>query len=63
MFSRKYFLDLSDLQYKQVRLPWKSKLIRFALWTLVAILVTIVYSSIFQRHLWFSEGNVIKSGN
>jgi murein DD-endopeptidase MepM/ murein hydrolase activator NlpD len=48
MFNRKYFLDLSDLQYKQVRLPWKSRLIRFALWSLAAVAVTIVYSSVFN---------------
>jgi len=49
MFTRKYFLDPSDLQYKQVRLPWKSKLIRFALWTMAAVAITIVYASFFNR--------------
>lgn len=49
MFTRKYFLDPSDLQYKQVRLPWKSTLIRLALWTMAAVVMTIVYSSFFNR--------------
>jgi hypothetical protein len=48
MFKHKYFLDLSDLQYKKVRLPWKSKLIRFALWSLAAVAATFVYSAVFN---------------
>lgn len=48
MFNRKYFLDLSDLQYKQIRLPWKGRLFRFSLWSLAAVAVTIVYSVIFN---------------
>jgi hypothetical protein len=46
MFNRKYFLDLTDLQYKKVRLPWKSMLFRFALWSLAAVVSTIIYSTI-----------------
>jgi hypothetical protein len=48
MFNHKYFLDLSDLQYKKIRLPWKSKLIRFALWSLAAVAATFVYSAVFN---------------
>lgn len=47
MFKHKYFLDLSDLQYKKVRLPWRSKLVRFALWSLASVAATFVYSSFF----------------
>lgn len=46
--ERKYFLDPSDLQYKQIRLPWKSKLLRFALWALIAVAVTFLYSAVFD---------------
>jgi murein DD-endopeptidase MepM/ murein hydrolase activator NlpD len=46
MPHRKYFLDLSDLQYKRVRLPWKSKLIQGALWVMVSITVAWFYNSI-----------------
>lgn len=46
MFNHKYFLDLTDLQYKKVRLPWKSKLFRFALWSVAAVATTIIYSSV-----------------
>jgi murein DD-endopeptidase MepM/ murein hydrolase activator NlpD len=48
MFNHKYFLDLTDLQYKKVRLPWKSRLSRFALWSVAAVVSTIIYSSVFN---------------
>jgi murein DD-endopeptidase MepM/ murein hydrolase activator NlpD len=48
MSRRKYFLDLSDLQYKQVRLPWKNKLIRLILWASAAVVVTILYTALFN---------------
>lgn len=48
MFKRKYFLDLTDLQYKQVRLPLKSKLMRFILWAAASVAVTLVYTSLFK---------------
>lgn len=47
MFSRKYFLDLSDLQYKRIIMPWRGKLLRFSLFMIVAVAITIVYSSVF----------------
>jgi murein DD-endopeptidase MepM/ murein hydrolase activator NlpD len=46
MFNHKYFLDLTDLQYKKVRLPWKSRLFRFALWSVAAVVSTIIYSTV-----------------
>lgn len=46
--DRKYFLDLSDLQYKQIRLPWKSRLIRLTIWALVSVAVTVLYTAIFD---------------
>ena len=44
MSSKKYFLDLSDLQYKRVKLPWKNKLIRFTLGFLFSVVITLVYA-------------------
>jgi len=44
MSSKKYFLDLSDLQYKRVKLPWKNKLIRFTLGSLFSVVITLVYA-------------------
>ena len=46
MSSKKYFLDLSDLQYKRVKLPWKNKLIRFTLGSLFSVGITLVYAVI-----------------
>lgn len=48
MSNRKYFLDLSDLQYKQVRLPWKSKLVHLILWVTAAVFITLLYSHVFN---------------
>ena len=48
MFRRRYFLDLSDLQYKRVKLPFKGKLLRFVLFMTGAIAVTIFYTSVFN---------------
>ena len=48
MFSRKYFLDPIDLQYKRVKLAWKGKLVRFILFMAGGIAVTILYTSVFN---------------
>ena len=47
--SRKYVLDLSDLQYKQVRLPWKKKLLRLSLWIAVSLVVATIYGTFFEN--------------
>ena len=44
----KYILDLSDLQYKRVSLPWKAKLLRVLLWFVLSIAVTLFYSTTFR---------------
>ena len=59
MPGRKYFLDPSDLQYKQVRLPWKSKLVRILLWFIASIAVTIFYSIIFGNFLGSPEEHLL----
>jgi hypothetical protein len=59
MFNRKYFLDLSDLQFKQVRLHWKSKLIRFILWTIAAVVITLFYTSFFNSRFGSSKERVL----
>ncbi|MFZ2338277.1 MAG: M23 family metallopeptidase [Bacteroidales bacterium] len=48
MFSRKYFLDPSDLQYKRIKMPWKGKLLRFNLFMIAAVTITVVYSFLFN---------------
>jgi murein DD-endopeptidase MepM/ murein hydrolase activator NlpD len=47
--NRKYVLDLSDLQYKQVRLHWKVKLLRLFLWFSLSVIVAIFYGTIFEN--------------
>jgi murein DD-endopeptidase MepM/ murein hydrolase activator NlpD len=49
MRHRKYFLDLNDLQYKQVRLSIEKKILRIALWFAGTVAITILYSTLFQN--------------
>ena len=49
MWYKKYFLDLNDLQYKRIRLPWKKRLSRLLIWFAGTIVISIIYSSIFGR--------------
>lgn len=48
MRNRKYFLDLNDLQYKQVRLPWKKKFLHFLLYLGASLAIAFFYTVIFQ---------------
>jgi murein DD-endopeptidase MepM/ murein hydrolase activator NlpD len=47
--NRKYILDLSDLQYKQLRLPWKVKLLRFFLWFTASVIIAVFYGTVFEN--------------
>ncbi len=47
MSEHKYFLDLHDLQFKKVRLPWKDRLIRLSLWLAGSLVVSVFYIAIF----------------
>lgn len=53
MIKKNYYLDLNDLQYKQVKLPWKEKLLKALLWFGVTVVITIIYSAIF--HYYFGS--------
>lgn len=48
MIHKRYYLDPNDLQYKQIRLPWKKKLTNGLLWFAGTVLLTIIYSIIFH---------------
>ncbi|MGA1978177.1 MAG: M23 family metallopeptidase [Bacteroidales bacterium] len=48
MRNRKYFLDLNDLQYKQVRISLEKKLLRVALWLTGTIAIALFYISLFH---------------
>jgi len=45
----KYVLDLKDLQYKRVRLHWKTKLSRFLVWFTVSLIFALIYGAIFEK--------------
>jgi murein DD-endopeptidase MepM/ murein hydrolase activator NlpD len=49
MRRQKYFLDQSDVQFKQVRLPWGKKLFRLLLWFAGSVAVTIFYGFILEN--------------
>ncbi len=49
MGNRKYILDINDLQYKQIRLPWKKKLLNLLFWLAGSVAVTVVYGMIFRN--------------
>jgi murein DD-endopeptidase MepM/ murein hydrolase activator NlpD len=47
--NRKYVLDLTDLQFKQVRLPWTKKFIRILLWFAGSLAIAWVYGIFFEN--------------
>jgi murein DD-endopeptidase MepM/ murein hydrolase activator NlpD len=47
--NRKYVLDLSDLQFKQIRLPWKRKALNIILWFGGSLLVATIYGTFFEN--------------
>lgn len=50
MRNGKYFLDVSDLQYKLVRLPWKQKFFRAFLWLAGSIAISVLYLALFENY-------------
>jgi murein DD-endopeptidase MepM/ murein hydrolase activator NlpD len=47
--NRKYILDLSDLQYKLIRLPLRVKLFRSLIWISASVIVTLFYGTVFEK--------------
>jgi murein DD-endopeptidase MepM/ murein hydrolase activator NlpD len=50
MRNRKYILDMTDLQYKQVRLPWKQKFFRALIWLTGSIVISAFYLILFENY-------------
>lgn len=50
MRNRKYILDQSDLQYKQVHLPWKQKILRWLFWFILSVCVSLGYIKIYENY-------------
>jgi murein DD-endopeptidase MepM/ murein hydrolase activator NlpD len=48
MRTRRYFLDLNDVQFKQVKLPLKKKLGRLSLWLAGTVALTVIYATLFH---------------
>jgi murein DD-endopeptidase MepM/ murein hydrolase activator NlpD len=48
MGNRKYFLDLNDLQFKQVKHPLGKKLLHMLLWFAGTVSITLIYVVIYQ---------------
>ena len=47
--NRKYVFDLFELQYKQVKLPWKEKFLRFFLCLAGSVIVAVIYGTVFEN--------------
>ena len=47
--NKKYFLDHNKLQYRQVKLPWYKKLLKFFFWLAITIAITVIYGTIFEH--------------
>ncbi|MBK9390622.1 MAG: M23 family metallopeptidase [Bacteroidetes bacterium] len=57
--NRKYILDLSDLQYKQIRLPFKARLLRALMWFSLSVIITLVYVYIFRTLFGSPKENLL----
>ncbi len=60
MGERKYVLDLNDLQYKQIELPWKRKLLRMAFWFIGSIVLAAFYYTIFEKIFGSPEEKILR---
>ncbi len=49
MRNRKYFLDLNDIQYKPVRIPWRKRLLQLLLWFTGTVAITVLYGTLFEN--------------
>ena len=49
MRKHKYFLDLNDLQYKQVRHTLERKILYISLWFAGTVLLAVIYTSLFHQ--------------
>ena len=47
--NHKYVLDLSDLQYKRVKLHWKVEVFPFYFWFAGSVIIALIYGTIFEN--------------
>jgi len=50
MRNRRYILDVTDLQYKQVKLPWKQKITRIFLWLAASFAISLLYINLYRGY-------------
>ena len=60
MGDRKYVFDLNDLQYKQIKLPWKKKLLGLLFWFAGTIVIAVFYGAIFEKIFGSPEEKVLR---
>lgn len=58
--KHKYILDIHDLQFKRIKLPWRNKLIRFSLWFSSSIVVSYFYYILFVNLFGSPEEKVLQ---
>jgi murein DD-endopeptidase MepM/ murein hydrolase activator NlpD len=58
--NHKYILDLSDLQYKRVRIPLEKKLLNFLMWFGGSILVAFLYFTVFANIFGSPKERILK---
>ncbi|MCJ7448537.1 MAG: M23 family metallopeptidase [Bacteroidales bacterium] len=49
MRKGKYILDLNDLQYKVIKLPWRRKFLHLFFWLSGTILISFIYGTVFEN--------------
>ncbi|MCU0461864.1 MAG: M23 family metallopeptidase [Bacteroidales bacterium] len=59
MGKRNYFLDLNDLQYKQVKHPFWKKLLHSLFWIAGTLAITVLYITIFQKYFGSPKEHVL----
>ena len=57
MPKRRYVLDLTDLQFRHHRLPWKKKFFNITLWLVLSVPIAFAYNMIYQA--FFESAKVV----
>jgi murein DD-endopeptidase MepM/ murein hydrolase activator NlpD len=50
MQEGRYILDLNDLQYKRIKLPWRRKFLHLFIWFAGTIIISYIYGTVFENH-------------
>jgi hypothetical protein len=47
--NKKYILDITDLQFKQVHIPWNKRILRGLIFLAISIVISIFYLTVFEN--------------